>query len=115
MGGKSEAQPPLRERALLLLGLASPTPPGGGVVVFVAPPWGTALRRTVPPITDVIDRVVAMLPGRRLFVVQAYETLDEVEARLHRTRIQVYGFNAPGRNMGCSWVSADGRRSGRSR
>jgi hypothetical protein len=91
-----------------------PAPPDAGLVVFVAPPWGTALdeeegldlRRTVPPITDVIDRVLATFPERRLlFAVQVYEkvepaSLSAVEARLDQIRIHVYGFNAPGRNHG---------------
>lgn len=112
-----------------------PAPPDTGVVVFVAPPWGTALdedegldlRRTVPPITEVIDRVLGILPERRvLFAVQVYEkvepaSLGEVEARLDRTRIHLYGFNAPGRNHGLlvgvrGWAEGpNAARSGRSR
>ena len=91
-----------------------PIPPNTALVVFVAPPWGTALdekegldlRRTVPPVTEVVDRVAGAFPARRLlFVVQVHETLEpaslaEVQRRLERTRLRVFGLDAPGRNHG---------------
>jgi len=91
-----------------------PVPPDAALVVFVAPPWGTALdekegldlRRTVPPVTEVIDRIADHFAGRRLlFAIQVYETVEpaslaEVERRLQGTRVQVFGLDAPGRNHG---------------
>lgn len=91
-----------------------PIPPDAGLVVFVAPPWGTALDekegldlgRTVPPITEVIDRIVEHFPDRNLlFAIQVYEkveprSLAEVQRRLERTRVEVFELNAPGRNHG---------------
>jgi hypothetical protein len=89
-------------------------PAAAALVVFVAPPWGTALderegldlRRTTPPITEVVDRVCAQLPTTRLlFAVQVYEkvepaSLAQLEARLERTRLQLYPLVTRGRNHG---------------
>jgi hypothetical protein len=89
-------------------------PADAALVVFVAPPWGTALdetvgldlRRTTPPVTEVIDRVLGLFPDRLLlFAIQVYEKLDpaslpELQRRLDRTRLQVFGLNASGRNHG---------------
>jgi len=91
-----------------------PVPPDAALVVFVAPPWGTALDekegldlgRTVPPITEVIDRIVEHFRDRRLlFAIQVYEkveprSLAEVHRRLERTRVEVFQLIAPGRNHG---------------
>jgi hypothetical protein len=91
-----------------------PPVPDAALVVFVAPPWGTALderegldlKATVPPILEVIDRVLATFPDRRLlFVIQVYESvapasLREVEGRLHRTHLHLCRLDAPGRNHG---------------
>ncbi|HZJ54096.1 MAG TPA: hypothetical protein VFD38_08150 [Myxococcaceae bacterium] len=85
-----------------------------GLLFFVAPPWGTALderagldlRRTQPPVPEIIDHLCLRHPGRpMLFAVQVYEKLEpaslaEVEARLDWATFRVYGFNAPGRNHG---------------
>jgi hypothetical protein len=89
-------------------------PEDAALVIFVAPPWGTALdeergldlRRTTPPITEVIDRVCDRFPATRLlFAVQVYEkvedgSLAELEVRLDRVKVRTYAFNAPGRNHG---------------
>jgi hypothetical protein len=96
----------------LLAGCAVPA--DTALVVFVAPPWGTALdekegldlRRTTPPITEVVDRVCARFPSLRiLFAIQVYEkveprSLGELERRLDRTRLQLYSLVARGRNHG---------------
>lgn len=95
--------------------LAERAIPGGpALVVFVAPPWGTALderegldlARTVPPVTEIIDRIVGNFPERSLlFAIQIHEkvepgSLEEVQRRLDRTRMQVFELDAPGRNHG---------------
>ena len=61
------------------------------VIVFVAPPWGRALsegsgldlRRTEPPVAEVIDVTTAALGQRKLLFA-----------------VQVYDINAPGQNHG---------------
>jgi hypothetical protein len=84
------------------------------VIVFVAPPWGRALdelsgldlRRTTPPIVEVIDHATALFKGRRLlFATQVYETvnpdsLEEVTRRFQWSALKVYDIDAPGRNHG---------------
>jgi hypothetical protein len=89
-------------------------PADAALVLFVAPPWGTALdekegldlRRTTPPITEVVDQVCARFPTTRLlFAIQVYErvepaSLGELQSRLDRTRLQLYPLVARGRNHG---------------
>jgi len=89
-------------------------PPGHALVVFVAPPWGTALneakgldlRRTEPPITSIVARIAQRYPDRwLLFATQVYEkveprSLAELESTLDWSRLNVYGFNMAGRNHG---------------
>ncbi len=93
------------------------------MIVFVAPPWGTALnetkgldlRRTQPPITEIIAKVSDAFPASRiLFVVQVYEKLDqgslaELRGKLDWSDLKIYDFNVAGRNHGillgtCRWT-----------
>ncbi|MGE5733535.1 MAG: hypothetical protein ACM34E_00480 [Acidobacteriota bacterium] len=85
-----------------------------GVVVFVAPPWGTTLdelqgldlNRTTPPISEIIEQF-----GRRfshhkmLFAIQVYEkvsasSLNGIRTRLDSTELRIYDINERGRNHG---------------
>jgi hypothetical protein len=89
-------------------------PPDHAIIVFVAPPWGTALdeddgldlRRTDPPITQIIARVEGAYPDRRLlFVIQVYEkliteSLSELETNLDWSELRIYNLNTVGRNHG---------------
>jgi hypothetical protein len=89
-------------------------PPGEVMIVFVAPPWGTALhevegldlRRTEPPITDIIARIgQAQLDRKVLFAIQVYEkvnadSLAELQAKVDWSLLKVYDLNGPGRNHG---------------
>jgi hypothetical protein len=89
-------------------------PEDRGIVAFVAPPWGTALdevqgldlRRTTPPITDVIERIARQFPKHKtLFAMQVYEkvsatSLIEVQTRLDWTELRIYDINEKGRNHG---------------
>src|SRR5262249_13139756 len=89
-------------------------PSGHALVVFLAPPWGTALdetkgldlRRTEPPITGIIERITQRYPDRRLlFATQVYEkvesgSLAELEGTLDWSQLNVYGFNVVGSNHG---------------
>jgi hypothetical protein len=84
------------------------------LIVFVAPPWGRALdpesgldlRRTQPPVADVVDAIMGVLDRRKLlFAVQIYETVDpaslaELTARFPWSATKVYDLNAPGQNAG---------------
>ena len=84
------------------------------MIVFVAPPWGSALneiegldlRRTQPPITEVIAKVSEAFPaGQILFAIQVYEKLDQGSlAELHRaldwSDLKIYDFSVVGRNHG---------------
>jgi hypothetical protein len=85
-----------------------------GLVVFVAPAWGTALdevhgldlRRTVPAITEVIERVADRFAASHiLFAIQVYEkvsveSLNEVQVQLDWTDLHIYDINEEGRNHG---------------
>jgi hypothetical protein len=84
------------------------------LIAFIAPPWGDALgrtsgldlRRTAPPITDVVDFLVDRFGQNRLLcAVQVYETVDagslaELTRRFDWSRLRVYDLNAPGENHG---------------
>jgi hypothetical protein len=80
----------------------------------VAPPWGTALdevegldlRRTEPPITEIIAPVGQAYPDRQiLFAIQVYEkvnagSLAELRTKLDWSMLNIYDFNVAGRNHG---------------
>jgi hypothetical protein len=84
------------------------------IIFFVAPPWGTALdevtgldlRRTEPPITEIIAWVEKAHPEHRfLFAIQVYEKVNaasmrELEARLDWSTLKVYDLNDAGQNHG---------------
>ena len=89
-------------------------PEDQGVVAYVAPPWGTALdevrgldlRRTTPPISEVIDQVVDRFPNHKmLFATQVYEkvcatSLTQIQARFDWSELRIYDINEKGRNHG---------------
>ena len=91
-----------------------PIPPEHALIVFVAPPWGTALdekegldlRRTTPPITEIIADLVRRYPGHKmLFATQVYEkvnvaSLAELDQMLDWSDLRVYDLNVEGRNHG---------------
>ena len=84
------------------------------LIVFVAPPWGDALteesgldlRRTTPPVTEIIDLIAAtFLRNRLLFATQIHETVDptslmDVSARFKWSSVKSYENDAPGQNHG---------------
>ena len=83
------------------------------VIAFLAPPWGDALdksgsldlRRTVPPIGDIADRLIDRFANRLLIAIQVYEKLEpaslaEVEARFDWSELRIYDLNVPGQNHG---------------
>ena len=91
-----------------------PLPSDRPLLFFIAPPWGMALdeqkgldlRRTAPPVTEIVASLSARHPAQPLlFAVQVYERLDPasvaaVEALVDRARVHLYSFNATGRNHG---------------
>lgn len=96
-------------------GLGAATVPAGQLVVaFIAPPWGDALsptsgldlRRTTPPISEVVDLLVQRVGQNPLLcAVQVYESVDpaslaELTARFDWSELRVYSLNAPGENHG---------------
>ena len=91
-----------------------PVPADRALVLFVAPPWGTALdertgldlSRTTPPVTEVISDLSHRYPTHRLlFAVQVYEkvepaSLAEVRRLLDASDLHVYGISRAGQNHG---------------
>jgi hypothetical protein len=89
-------------------------PPELGLIVFVAPPWGMALdeatgldlRRTEPPITEIIGCFARSYAAHKLlFVTQVYEkvspdSLAELRSIVDWSELRVYDINAAGRNHG---------------
>jgi hypothetical protein len=89
-------------------------PVGHALIVFVAPPWGTALDEvtgldlsgTTPPITEIIEGFVSTYPDRMfLFATQVYEKVNPASLKalgkvLDWSDLRVYRINEQGRNHG---------------
>ena len=89
-------------------------PEDRGIVIFVAPPWGTALDevhgldlcRTRPPIPEVIDRIGRQFANHNiLFAVQMYEkvcpaSMAVVQTQLDWSELRLYDINEKGKNHG---------------
>jgi hypothetical protein len=89
-------------------------PPDNVLIFFIAPPWGTALdevagldlRRTPPPVTDIIGDITRTYPSQRvLLTTQVYEKLNptslrDVQALLDWSELRVYDLNDAGKNHG---------------
>ena len=87
---------------------------GSMLVVFIAPPWGNALgpisgldlRRTQPPIPEIVDHLLRQFDQCRLLcAIQIYETIEpeslaEMESRFEWRALRMYALSAPGRNHG---------------
>jgi hypothetical protein len=84
------------------------------LIAFIAPPWGDALdkthgldlRRTTPPILEIVDLLFNVFTHNRLLcAVQVYEavnvaSLAELKSRFDWSTLRVYALNAPGQNHG---------------
>jgi 16S rRNA G966 N2-methylase RsmD len=84
------------------------------LIVFVAPPWGRALdpesgldlRRTQPPVTDVVDVTTSALGQHKLLIaIQIHETVEpsslaELTVRFPWFATMIYDLNIPGQNAG---------------
>ena len=88
--------------------------PNDLLVAFIAPPWGDALegtsgldlRRTRPPVTEVVDILLQKFShNRTLFTIQVVElvvpiSLVELTARFDWSTLRIYELNVPGQNHG---------------
>jgi hypothetical protein len=84
------------------------------VILFISPPWGEALdpaagldlRRTTPPVAEVIDLATELFhPRKLLFGIQAYETINsdsftELTARFNSSALKIYDINPQAQNPG---------------
>jgi hypothetical protein len=84
------------------------------LIVYVAPPWGDAfdltlgldLRRTRPPVAEIVDMLVHRFPDTPLLIaIQVFEKVDpdslsEIEARCDWSALHVYDLNEAGKNPG---------------
>ncbi len=83
------------------------------LIAFIAPPWGNALtwpdgldlRRTTPPVTEIVDSFARRFPNPLLFSIQMYERIDpaslaELTARFDWSDLRIYDFNPKGQNHG---------------
>ena len=84
------------------------------LVAFIAPPWGDALdpvhglnlRRTTPPIVEVVEFLIHVFPNNRLLcAIQVYErveagSLADLQTRFDWSALRVYDLNAAGENHG---------------
>lgn len=84
------------------------------LIVFVSPPWGDALRegsgldlrRTQPPVAEVVDVTTAAIGRHKLlFAIHVYQTVEpgslaEVTARFPWAAMKVYDINASGQSPG---------------
>jgi hypothetical protein len=81
------------------------------LIVFIAPPWGTAfselngldLRRTKPPVQEVVDSIALRFPNRVLFAIQVCErlvqdSLTEITMRFDWSTLHIYDSNKAGQN-----------------
>ena len=89
-------------------------PEDRSIIIFVAPPWGTALDevhgldlcRTTPPIPEVIDRIGRQFANHNiLFAVQLYEkvcaaSMAVVQTQLDSSEVRLYDINEMGKNHG---------------
>jgi hypothetical protein len=84
------------------------------LIAFIAPPWGNALhrtsgldlRRTSPPVTEIVDFLLHRFSYNELLcVIQVYEivladSMSELKARFDWSIVRIYDLNAPGQNHG---------------
>jgi hypothetical protein len=83
------------------------------LIAFIAPPWGSALstsdgldlRRTLPPVSEIIDRLAERFGNPMLCAIQVYErivpaSIAELTVRFDWSAVRMYDFNAAGQNHG---------------
>jgi GNAT superfamily N-acetyltransferase len=83
------------------------------IIAFIAPPWGNALdasagldlRRTEPPVSEIVDLLAQRFPNPILWAIQVYETivpasLTALTSRFEWSVLRIYNFNSVGHNHG---------------
>jgi hypothetical protein len=84
------------------------------LITFIAPPWGDAfdrtsgvdLRRTKPPIIEIVDFLLhGFSQNRLLCAIQVCEvvlpvSMTELRARFDWSTLRIYALNVPGQNHG---------------
>jgi hypothetical protein len=84
------------------------------LILFIAPPWGDAfdrtsgvdLRRTTPPITEIVDFLLSRFSQNHLLcAIQVYEvvlpvSMAELRARFDWSTLRIFQLNTPGQNHG---------------
>ena len=84
------------------------------LITFIAPPWGEALseaagldlRRTTPPITEIVGLVIGQFAANPLLcAIQVFETttgasINELALLFDWSALRIYDVNAPGQNHG---------------
>ena len=84
------------------------------LILFIAPPWGDAfdmtsgvdLRRTTPPITELVDFLLYRFSQNHLLcAIQVYEvvlpvSMAELRARFDWSTLRIFQLNRPGQNHG---------------
>jgi hypothetical protein len=92
------------------------------LILFIAPPWGDAfgrtsgvdLRRTTPPITEIVDFLLYRFPQNHLLcAIQVYEvvlpiSMAELRARFDWSTLRIFQLNTPGQNHGILLGTKDG-------
>jgi hypothetical protein len=67
---------------------------------------GLDLRRTTPPVIQVIDQIMRQLQKHKIiFATQVYEKVDptslgQIQRRLEWSELRIYDINEAGRNHG---------------
>jgi len=103
----------------------------GMLMAFIAPPWGDALtpgsgldlRRTSPPVAEVVDKLVQQFPKHQLLcAIQTYATvnassLTELASRFDWSARKTYDLNEAGENHGVllgarGWIPPNPSASG---
>ena len=95
-------------------GLAQvPLAPDDLLITFIAPPWGDALdpgsgldlRRTNPPVIEIVNFLFKSCTCRMLCAIQVHEVLHPaslaaLKACFDWSALHIYSLNAPGHNHG---------------
>ena len=89
-------------------------PPGHFIVVFLAPPWGDALsettgldlRRTKPPVADIVDDFERVYKGNPiLYVTQVHQNIEpgslaDLKKKFAWSDLRIYDINVEGMKHG---------------
>ncbi len=81
------------------------------IIPFIAPPWGEAfspsdgldLRRTTPPVREIVEALALVFANPMLFAIQVvqnmvHDSLTELTTRFDWSALRVYDSNKAGQN-----------------